>query len=128
MKARIKETGEIVEVLDSNYQDMGGRYFDCPEKKMYIREDKLDLNVDMTPNIDIGRTAKTIEEWKEAQRRILINLDKTIEALQRNRQRISQGLCVENEHWVEAAVPFNEIMDLLGNWSNSSFTKSDMPQ
>lgn len=43
MKARIKATGEIIEVSETPYQDLGGRYFDCPEQKCYFREDIIDI-------------------------------------------------------------------------------------
>lgn len=43
MKARIKSSGELIEVTETPYQDLGGRYFDCPEHKCYYREDKLDF-------------------------------------------------------------------------------------
>lgn len=125
MRARVKATGEIVKVEPyhppQEYYDSGKCY---PFEDYFITSDKMVFsNHDL--DFNIGGTPKTKEEWIEAQRLILSNLDKTIEALQRNRQRISQGLSVGNEHWVEAAVPFRDIMDLLGNWSNSEYTKND---
>lgn len=43
MKARIKSSGELIEVTETPDQGLGGRYFDCPEHKCYYREDKLDF-------------------------------------------------------------------------------------
>lgn len=43
IKARRKSDGKIIEVTETPYQDLGGRYFDCPEHKCYYREDKLDF-------------------------------------------------------------------------------------
>ena len=43
MKAKIKATGELIEVTETAYQDLGGRYFDCPKHKCYFREDMIDF-------------------------------------------------------------------------------------
>lgn len=43
MKAKIKSSGEIVEVVESTYQTFSGRYFACYEKGCLYREDKLDF-------------------------------------------------------------------------------------
>lgn len=81
----------------------------------------MDKDIDSRLHPDIineKRKPKTHEEALAAQALILIKLDKVIKALQDIRPRFAQWLPVENEHWLQAAVPMDEVMFLMGNYND----------
>lgn len=74
--------------------------------------------------INEKRKPRTHEEALAAQALILAKLDKAIKALQDNRSRFAQWLPVENEHWIQAAAPMDEVMFLMGSyndWADEGF-------
>lgn len=94
MKARLIGSNTIVEVNECGYQDMGGKYYDCPAHKCYYHEDRLDFNIDEDKPISVSPSLKNAAwDYSRSQpfnkpARFIEKIDKMINSLERFREHL----------------------------------------
>lgn len=109
MKARIKKTGKIKSFYPTTQSGYAG-YVDS-DGKFYYPNELAFRNEGVIKTLE-GQVIETKEQAREF---MIATIDKVIAGLQRNKEILTNGGRLENEHWTDIAGTFQNAREVFIN-------------